>query len=147
MPPFRTHVPGPAPAGGGALNVSGSQASIKFTMTLPDAFIRWLTVVASASVGFAVMPEGVVSVNGVLDGLPGPQPNRSSTNATRTERKGISSAPFGAAARKRVAVLGQQVHSGFRSGRLQTVARRFSILELNGESRIQLSLVVAAEDY
>jgi hypothetical protein len=106
-PPLRTHVPGPAPAGGGALNVSGSQASIKFTMTFPDAFIRWLTPVPSASMGSAVIPEGVISGDDVLDRLPGPQPNRRSTNAARTKRKGMSSAPFGAASRKRVAALGK----------------------------------------
>src|SRR4029079_11526173 len=101
-------VPGPAPAGGGALNVSGSQASIKFTMTSPDAFIRWLTLVPSTSVLFAVMPDGVIDVDGVLDVLPGPQPNRSSTKATTTKRKGMSSAPFAAATRKRIAVFAQE---------------------------------------
>ncbi len=48
------------------MNVSGSQASIKFTMTLPDAFIRWFTVDPTSSAGFAaVTPDGVVSVDGV----------------------------------------------------------------------------------
>jgi len=51
----------------------------------------------------------VINVDGVLDVLPGPQPNRSSTKATTTKRKGMSSAPFAAAARKRIAVFGRNV--------------------------------------
>src|SRR6266545_3560859 len=139
MPPFRTHVPGPAPAGGGALNVSGSQASIKLTMTLPDAFIRWLTVVASASVGFEVMLEGVVSDDEVLDGLPGPQPNSTSASARRTKRKGINwllSTPPHANV---LPSSGTKSTADFERSIGDCGESRFSILELNGESRIQLN--------
>jgi hypothetical protein len=122
------------------LKVSESQASIKLTMTSPDAFIRWLTLVPSASAEFAVMSEGVISVEGVLDVLAGPQPHNSRTAATKTKRKGIISAPFGAASRKRIAVFAQNGHCGFRGRRSHSVVSdRFSIVELNDESRIQLS--------
>jgi hypothetical protein len=113
-PPLRTHVPGPAPAGGGALNVSGSQASIRFTITLPEAFIRWLTVFATSSAGFAAMLDGVVGVDDVWDRLPGPQPNSKQYQRNNEETKRHRCAPFDAASRNSIAVLAQEGHARFR---------------------------------